>query len=71
MNYCKEAGRNGISYKQIKRRNANCIGHFLVTNSILKHIIVGKIEGRIEATERRERRRKKLLDDLKEMRGYC
>jgi uncharacterized protein (UPF0335 family) len=36
-------------------------------NCLLKHVIDGKIEGRIEVTERRERRRKQLLDDLKEM----
>jgi hypothetical protein len=30
----------------------------------------GKIEGRIEKTETRGRRRKKLLDDLKEKSGY-
>jgi hypothetical protein len=37
----------------------------------LKHIIEGKIEGRIEVTGRGERRRKQLLDDLKENRGCC
>jgi hypothetical protein len=31
----------------------------------------GKIQGRIEVTERQGRRRRKLLDDLKERRGYC
>ena len=30
----------------------------------------GKIEGEIEVTGRRGRRRRKLLDDLKERRGY-
>jgi hypothetical protein len=39
-------------------------------NLLLKHVIEGKIEGRIEVTGRRARRRKKLLDDLKEKRGY-
>ena len=38
-------------------------------NCLLKHVIGRKIEGRIEVTGRRERRRKKLLDDLKEKRG--
>jgi hypothetical protein len=32
------------------------------------HLIEGKIEGKIEVTERRERRGKQLLDDIKEMR---
>jgi hypothetical protein len=33
-------------------------------------VIEGKLEGRIEMTGRRERRRKQLLDNLKEIRGY-
>jgi hypothetical protein len=33
---------------------------------LLKHVIEGKLEGRIEMTGRRGRRRKQLLDDLKE-----
>jgi len=40
-------------------------------NSLLKHITEDKIKGRIEVTGRRGRRRKQLLDDLKENRGYC
>jgi hypothetical protein len=31
----------------------------------------GKLEGRIEMTGRRGRRRKQLLDDLKEKRRHC
>jgi hypothetical protein len=54
----------------IKRRKANWIGHILRRNCLLKHVIEGKLEGRIEMTGRRERRRKQLLDDLKEKRGY-
>jgi len=37
----------------IKFRKANWIGHVLGKNCLLKHVIKGKIEGRIEATERR------------------
>jgi hypothetical protein len=33
-------------------------------------IIEGKIKGRIEVTRRRGRRRKQLLDDLGDRRGY-
>jgi hypothetical protein len=54
----------------IKRRKANWIGHILRRNCLLKHVIEGKLEGRIEITGRRERRRKQLLDDLKEQRRY-
>jgi hypothetical protein len=54
----------------IKRRKANWIGHILRRNCFLKHVIEGKLEGRIEMTGRRGRRRKQLLDDLKEKRSY-
>jgi hypothetical protein len=39
-------------------------------NCLLKHVIEGKLEGRIVMTGRRGRRRKQLLDYLKEKRGY-
>jgi hypothetical protein len=54
----------------IKRRKANWIGHILRRNCFLKHVIEGKLEGRIEMTGRRGRRRKPLLDDFKEKRRY-
>jgi hypothetical protein len=49
----------------IKKRKANWIGHILRRNCLLKHVI----EGKIEVTGRRGRRRMQLLDDLKEKRG--
>jgi hypothetical protein len=39
-------------------------------NCLLQRVIEGKIKGGIEVTERRGRRRGKVLDDLKEMRRY-
>jgi hypothetical protein len=51
----------------IKRRKANCIGHILSRNCLLKHVIEGKITG----TRGGERRRKQLLEDFKEKRIYC
>jgi hypothetical protein len=39
-------------------------------NCLLQRIIKGKIKGGIEVTGRRGRRCRKLLDDLKERRGY-
>jgi hypothetical protein len=54
----------------IKRRKATWIGHILRRTFLLKHVIEGKLEGRIEMTGRRGRRRKQLLDDLKEKRRY-
>ena len=52
-----------------KRRKANWVGSILRRNRLLKHVTEGKIEGRIEVTVRR-RRRKQLPDDLVEKRGY-
>jgi hypothetical protein len=37
----------------------------------MSSVIEGNVEGRIEVTGRRERRRKQLLGDLKEKRRYC
>jgi hypothetical protein len=54
----------------IKRRKANWIGHILRRNCLLKHVIEGKLEGRIEMTGRSGRRCKQLLDDLKEKKRY-
>jgi len=39
-------------------------------NCLLQRAIEGKIKGGIEVTGRRGRRRRKLLDGLKERRGY-
>ena len=56
---------------EISKRKANWIGHILRRNCLLQWVIEGKIKRGIEATGRRERRRRKLLDDLKERREYC
>jgi hypothetical protein len=55
---------------EISKRKANWIGHILRRNCLLQRIIEGKIKGGIEVTGRRGRRRRKLLDGLKERRGY-
>ena len=52
---------------EIRKRKANWIGHILRRNCLLKQVIEGKIKEEIEVA----RRRKKLLDDLKDRRGYC
>ena len=54
---------------EITKRKANWIGHILRRNCLIQ-AIEGKIKGQIEVT-RRGRKRKKLLDDLKDRRGYC
>jgi len=55
---------------EIRKRKANWIGHSLCRNCVLQRVIGGKIKGGIEVTGRRGRKRRKLLDDLKERRGY-
>ena len=56
---------------EIRKRKANWIDHILHRNCFLQQVIEGKIKGQIEVIRRRGRRRKKLLDDLKDRRGYC
>jgi len=46
---------------EISKRKANWIGHILRRNCLLQRVIEGKINGGIEVTGRRGRRRKKLL----------
>jgi len=55
---------------EIRKRKGNWIGHILRRNCLLQRVIEGKIKGWIEVTGRQGRRRRKLLDDLKERRGY-
>ena len=55
---------------EIRIRKANWIGHILRKNCLLKQAIEGKIKGEIEVTRRQGRKRKRLLDDLKDRRGY-
>jgi hypothetical protein len=43
---------------------------YVETNCLLKEVIEGKIKGQIEVTRRGGRRRKTLLDDLGDRRGY-
>jgi hypothetical protein len=55
---------------EISKWKANWIGHILCRNCFLQQVIEGKIKGGIEVRGRRGRRRRKLLDVLKEGRGY-
>jgi len=55
---------------EIRKWKVNWIGLILRRNCLLQRVIEGNIKGGIEVTGRRGRRRRKLLDDLKEMRGY-
>jgi hypothetical protein len=51
---------------EIWKRKANWIGRILCRYCLLKQVIEGKIKGEMEV----RRRHKKLLDDLKDRRGY-
>ena len=65
--------RNEVLYrvkKTIKSKKANWIGHILRRKCLLKPVIEGKTEGTVDTARRRGRRRKQLLDHLKEKRGY-
>jgi hypothetical protein len=53
----------------IQRRKVNWFGHILHRNCLLKHVIEGKLDERIEVTGRRRRSRKQLEYDVKEKGG--
>ena len=55
---------------EIRKRKAHWIGHILRRNCLLKQVIEGKIKGEMEVARKRGRRRKKLLDDVKDRIGY-
>jgi hypothetical protein len=55
---------------EIRKRKANWIGHILRRNCLPQWVTKGKVQGGIEVTGRQGRRRRTLLDDLKERREY-
>jgi len=68
---CSRAGRCEVCGR---RRTGSgfspmTLSHILRRNCLLKQVIEGKIKGEMEVARRRGRRRK-LLDDLKDRRGY-
>jgi hypothetical protein len=66
--YRVEEERNIL--RTIKCRKFHWIARKLRRTSILKHVIEGKREERLEVTRRRGRRLKQILDKLKETREY-
>ena len=56
--------------REISKRKDNWIGHILRRNCLLLRVIEGKIRRVIEVAGRRGRRRRKLLNDVKDRRGY-
>ena len=59
-----------LKLQTTRRRKANRIGHMLHRNCLLKHVIEGKIKGRIEVTGRQGRRYEQLPDDLQKRRYW-
>ena len=55
---------------ETRKRKANWICPILRRNCLLQRVTEGKIKGGTEVTGRRGRRRRKLLEDLKERRVY-
>jgi hypothetical protein len=55
---------------EIRKRKAKWIGHILHRNCLIQRVTEGKIQGGLEVTGRQGRRRRKLLDNLEERRGY-
>ena len=53
-NKCKVKGYRNILHT-IKTRNADLICYILRRNCLLKHVIEGKIEGRIEVRKTRQK----------------
>jgi hypothetical protein len=47
-----QSQRRKENCKRINRRKAKWVGHILRRNCVLKHVIEGKIDGRIEVTGR-------------------
>jgi hypothetical protein len=48
-----------------KGRKTNWTGHIFCRNGLLRQVVQGRIEGRIEVMGRSVRRRKQILYDLK------
>jgi hypothetical protein len=51
----------------IQTRKANWIGHISRRDCLLKHVTEGQIEEKLEVTERPGRRRRRLMDEFKEI----
>jgi hypothetical protein len=62
MKYYIESREERDAIRTIKSRKSDWICHILRRNWLLQHVTEGNTEG----TRRREKRRKQLLDDLKE-----
>jgi hypothetical protein len=57
-------------YYLVNEEMYSWICDILHSNCLVEHVTAGKIEGGIEVTGRQGRRRKRLLDAIKETKGY-
>jgi hypothetical protein len=55
---------------EISKHRANSIDHILLRNCLPKQVIERNIKEELKVTGRRGRKRRKLLDDLKERTAY-
>jgi hypothetical protein len=62
--------QKGNILQAISRKRTNWIGLILRRNCLLKHVIEGKILGRIKVIVNRGRRHKQLQNDLEKTREY-
>jgi hypothetical protein len=64
--------RNKVLHSQeVLTIKGRIISHILRRNCLLNHVIKRKVRGETQLIGRRRRRRKQLLDDLKERKSYC
>jgi hypothetical protein len=56
---------DSISLRKIKKRKTNGVGNIVRMNFLLKYVMEGKLEGRVEVTGGLRRSYKQLLDGLK------
>ena len=68
MNNTRAAAHNSTNSRAVY---STCsVSHIVCRNCLLKQVIEGNIKEEMEVARRRGRRRKKLLDDFKDRRGY-
>ena len=68
--YCLESSSRGISYMKYVNGRRTGLVTFCVETAFYNGLLKERYKGGIEVTRRQGRRRRKLLDDLKERRGY-
>jgi hypothetical protein len=68
--YCLQSRSRGISYMKYVNGRRTGLVTFCVETAFYNWLQMERYKGGIEVTGRQGRRRRKLLDELKEWRGY-